>query len=55
MKRVRLNPIIKNYMKEKYKNGCDKSLLLADDALDITDEIISLLNTKLKSIDLNKF
>ena len=29
-----------------------KSLLLADDALDITDDIIALLNTKLKSIDL---
>ena len=50
----KLNPIIKNYMKEKnIRMVVDKkSLLLADDALDITDEIISLLNTKLKSIDL---
>ena len=49
-----LNPIIKNYMKEKnIRMVVDKkSLLLADDALDITDDIISLLNTKLKSIDL---
>lgn len=50
----KLNPIIKNYMKEKnIRMVVDKkSLLLADDALDITDDIISLLNTKLKSIDL---
>ena len=30
-----------------------KSLLLADENLDITDEIISILNKKLKSIKLN--
>ena len=50
----KLNPIIKNYMKEKnIRMVVDKkSLLLADDALDITDDIIALLNTKLKSIDL---
>ena len=30
-----------------------KSLLLADDKLDITEEIIKLLNNKLKSIKLN--
>ncbi len=29
-----------------------KSLLLADEALDITKDIISLLNSKLKSINL---
>ncbi len=49
-----LNPIIKNYMKEKnIRMVVDKkSLLLADDALDITSDIISRLNNKLKSINL---
>ena len=49
-----LNPIIKNYMKEKnIRMVVDKkSLLLADEALDITQDIISLLNSKLKSINL---
>tara|TARA_B100000886_G_scaffold336654_1_gene295856 strand:+ start:6976 stop:7500 length:525 start_codon:yes stop_codon:yes gene_type:complete len=49
-----LNPIIKNYMKEKkIRMVVDKkSLLLADEALDITKDIISLLNSKLKSINL---
>tara|TARA_Y100001958_G_C21146885_1_gene484060 strand:- start:245 stop:769 length:525 start_codon:yes stop_codon:yes gene_type:complete len=49
-----LNPIIKNYMKEKkIRMVVDKkSLLLADEALDITQDIISILNTKLKSINL---
>ena len=47
-----LNPIIKNYMKDKkIRMVVDKkSLLLADEALDITQDIISLLNSKLKSI-----
>ena len=50
-----LNPIIKEYMKEKkIRMVVDKkSLLLADENLDITDEIISILNKKLKSIKLN--
>ena len=30
-----------------------KSILLADDTLDITKEIVKLLNNKLKSIKLN--
>ncbi len=49
-----LNPIIKNYMKEKkIRMVVDKkSLLLADEALDITQDIMSLLNNKLKSINL---
>ena len=49
-----LNPIISDYMKEKNKNGSrQKSLLLADENLDITKDILSLLNQKLKSIKLN--
>ena len=50
-----LNPIIKNYMKEKnIRMVLDKkSLLLADENLDITKDIIDLLNKKLKSIKLN--
>ena len=50
-----LNPIIKEYMVEKkIRMVLDKkSLLLADDNLDITKDIISLLNKKLKSINLN--
>ena len=50
-----LNPIIKDYMKEnKIRMVLDKkSLLLADENLDITDEIIKILNNKLKSIKLN--
>ncbi len=50
-----LNPIMKEYMKEKKirmvirKNG----ILLADENLDITKDIISILNKKLKSIKLN--
>ena len=50
-----LNPIIKEYMEEKkIRMVVDKkSLLLADENLDITDEIISILNKKLKSIKLN--
>ena len=50
-----LNPIIKNYMKEKkIRMVVDKkSLLLADENLDITKEIITLLNKKLKTIKFN--
>lgn len=50
-----LNPIIKDYMKEKkIRMVVDKkSLLLADENLNITKDIISLLNKKLKSINLN--
>jgi len=49
-----LNPIIKDYMKEKkIRMVIDKkSLLLADENLNITEDIISLLNKKIKSIDL---
>ena len=50
-----LNPIISNYMKEKkIRMVIDKkNLLLADDALDITKDIINLLNKNLKTIKLN--
>ena len=50
-----LNPIIKEYMKNNNIRVVldKKSLLLADDKLDITEEIIKLLNKKLKSIKLN--
>lgn len=50
-----LNPIIKDYMKEKkIRMVVDKkSLLLADENLNITKDIMSLLNKKLKSIKLN--
>ena len=50
-----LNPIIKEYMqKNNVRVVLDKkSLLLADENLDITKEIIELLNKKLKSIKLN--
>ena len=50
-----LNPIIKDYMKEKtIRMVIDKkSLLLADENLNITKEIISRLNKKLKSIKLD--
>lgn len=49
-----LNPIINDFMKEKkIRMVVDKkSLLLADENLDITKEIMSLLNQKLKSINL---
>jgi len=49
-----LNPIIKNYMAEKnIKMVIDKkNLLLADDGLDITKDIMSILNQKLKTIKL---
>ncbi len=50
-----LNPIIREYMqKNNIRIVLDKkSLLLADDKLDITKEIIKILNNKLKSIKLN--
>ena len=47
-----LNPIIKEYMQEKIRMVVDKkSLLLADENLDITKEILDRLNKKLKSIN----
>ena len=50
-----LNPIMKEYMKEKkIRMVVNKSsILLADENLDITKYIISILNNKLKSIKLN--
>ena len=50
-----LNPIIKDYMKEKkIRMVVDKkSLLLADENLDITKDIMNMLNKKLKSINLD--
>ncbi len=50
-----LNPIIKNYMEEKnIRIVLDKkSLLLADENLNITKDIMNILNLKLKSIKLN--
>ena len=46
---------MKNYMKEKnIRMVVDKkNILLADENLDITKDIISLLNKELKSINLN--
>ena len=50
-----LNPIIKEYMNDKrIRMVVDKkSLLLADENLNITKEIMLLLNKKLKTINLN--
>ena len=50
-----LNPIVKDYMKEKkIRMVVDKkSILLADSNLDVTKDIIDLLNKKLKSINLD--
>ena len=50
-----LNPIIKEYMKENNIRMVlhKKSLLLADENLEITDQIIKRLDKKLKSIKLN--
>ena len=50
-----LNPIVKNYMNEKkIRMVMDKkNILLADENLDITKDIMALLNQKLKSINLN--
>ena len=49
-----LNPIVKQYMQEKnIRMVIDKKdILLADDELDITKDIITLLNKKLTSIKL---
>ena len=50
-----LNPIMKEYMKaNNIRMIVDKkSLLLADENLDLTQEIIKVLNSKLKSIKLD--
>jgi Skp family chaperone for outer membrane proteins len=50
-----LNPIIKAYMEDKkIRYVMDKkSLILADENLDITKDVIKLLNSKLKEIKLN--
>ena len=50
-----INPIIKEYMKEKkIRMVLDKkSLLLADENLDITNDVINILNKKLKSINID--
>lgn len=50
-----LNPIISDYMKKNNVRMVldKKSLLLADENLDITKEILSTLNSKLKSIKFN--
>ena len=50
-----LNPIMTDYMKKKKIRMIidKKSLLLGDENLDITKDILSLLNNKLKSINLN--
>ncbi|RPG95397.1 MAG: OmpH family outer membrane protein [Candidatus Pelagibacter sp. TMED263] len=50
-----LNPIIKDYMKKNTVRLVleKKSILLADENLNITKEITDLLNKKLKSIKLN--
>ena len=50
-----LNPIIKKYMEDnKIRMVVDKkSLLLADENLNITKEILDLLNKKLNTIKLN--
>ena len=50
-----LNPIIEAYMQEKkIRLVIDKkNIILADEKLDITKEIIKILNAKLQSIKLN--
>ena len=49
-----LNPIIKEYMQEKQIRMVvdKKSLLLADENLNITKEILDRLNKKIKSIEI---
>ena len=49
-----LNPLLSNYMKEKnIKMVIDKkNLILADSNLDITKDIIALLNQKIKNLNL---
>ena len=50
-----INPIIKNYMQEKkIRIVLDKkNILLADENLDITKEIMVLLNKQIKTLKLN--
>ena len=50
-----LNPIVKNYMEEKKISIVidKKNVLLADETLNITKDIMSLLNQKLKSIKID--
>ena len=50
-----VNPLLSSYMKEKNIGLVidKKYLLLADEKFDITNDIMSLLNKKLKSIKLN--
>ena len=50
-----LNPVVKSYMEnKKIRVVLDKkSILLADENLNITNDIMDLLNKKLKSINLN--
>lgn len=50
-----LNPILKNFMQEKnIRLVIDKkNVLLGDEKLEITNDILTLLNKKLKSINLN--
>ena len=50
-----LNPIIKEYMQEKQIRLVidKKNIILADEKLDITDDIMKALTAKLKSIKLN--
>ena len=50
-----LNPILKEYMIEKKIRVIldKKNILYADDSLEITDEIMKRLNSKLKSIKID--
>ena len=50
-----LNPVIKTYMEEKkIRYVMDKkSLIMADENLDITQDVIKRLNDKIKSVKLN--
>ena len=50
-----LNPILSDYMKKNQIRIIidKKSILLADENLDITNEIIEILNKKLKSVKIN--
>ena len=50
-----LNPLIKKYMSEKQIRMVidKKNLILADERLDITNDIMKLLNAKIKSVKLD--
>ena len=50
-----LNPILEDYMKDKKIRIIldKKSILLADENLNITNDIMQILNQKLKSLKLN--